>query len=305
MYPPTPTYTHQSDEFSPVVSRSYFPSFVRRQLFDYSLSLRNALLIPRKQPQFAAYPGFNFVETSQPHQSMTSTASVMRPHTPMEPELQGPGDSGEDVQDKELTPGQARRKAQNRAAQRAFRERKERHVRELEQKLTSLEQAAQVTMTENDMLKQELEKIKMENRLLHENSLRLSPSEIPEMGPMAFKPTDHPLLQHHPSPPSAFTNPIFGAHPNRGPLHRITTSPGTGERLLGAGAAWDLIVCHPLYEQGLVDIGDISDRLKGLARCDGQGPVFEERVILEAIQASSGSGQDDLLLEGSAGGIGY
>jgi hypothetical protein len=74
---------------------------------------------------------------------------------------------------------------------------------------------------------------------------------------------------------------------------------------LGAGAAWDLIVCHPLYEQGLVDIGDISDRLKGLARCDGQGPVFEESVILEAINASSGSGRDELLMESSPPGMSY
>lgn len=97
------------------------------------------------------------------------------------------------------------------------------------------------------------------------------------------------------SPPPNFTAPLFSEHPNRGPLHRITTSPGTGEKLLSAGAAWDLILCHPLYEQGLVDIADISERLKGLAKCDGQGPVFEESTVLEAIQASVGSGSDDLL----------
>ena len=98
-------------------------------------------------------------------------------------------------------------------------------------------------------------------------------------------------------PPAKFINPLFTEHPNRGPIHRISTSPGTGERLLGAGAAWDLIICHPLYEQGLVDIGDISSRLKNMARCDGQGPVFEESIILEAIQQSVGSGCDELLVE--------
>ena len=44
-----------------------------------------------------------------------------------------------------------------------------------------------------------------------------------------------------------------------------------------------------------MDIADISERLKGLAKCDGQGPVFEESTVLEAIQASVGSGSDDLL----------
>lgn len=46
-----------------------------------------------------------------------------------------------------------------------------------------------------------------------------------------------------------------------------------------------------------MDVGDVSERLKGRARCDGQGPVFEESVILDAIHASSGSGRDELLVE--------
>ncbi|KAI5842279.1 hypothetical protein BZA05DRAFT_412229 [Tricharina praecox] len=99
---------------------------------------------------------------------------------------------------------------------------------------------------------------------------------------MAFKPLDPESLRSN--PPAKFTSPIFGQHPNRGPIHRITTSPSTGEKLLGAGAAWDLIMCHPLYEQGLVDIG----------------PVFEESIILDVIQASRGSGRDELLVDSGA-----
>ncbi|KAA8896092.1 hypothetical protein FN846DRAFT_911051 [Sphaerosporella brunnea] len=214
-------------------------------------------------------------------------------------------------EEKELTPGQRRRKEQNRAAQRAFRERKERHVKELESRLASLEQANSRAVAENDKLKEQLEKTRLENRLLHENTLRSNGGAggVEVVGPMAFKPLDPDTLQvagvAGPSiPPAKFTSPIFGQHPNRGPIHRITTSPGTGERLLGAGAAWDLIVCHPLYEQGLVDIGDISERLKHLARCDGQGPVFEESIILDAIHASSGSGRDELLVY-TCSGSGY
>ncbi|KAI5840607.1 hypothetical protein BZA05DRAFT_380713 [Tricharina praecox] len=214
-------------------------------------------------------------------------------------------------EEKELTPGQKRRKEQNRAAQRAFRERKERHVKELEQRLASLEQANTRAAVENDKLKAALEKTRLENRLLHENTIRGSGSSgslgggsggrhspPPEVGPMAFKPLDPESLRSN--PPAKFTSPIFGQHPNRGPIHRITTSPSTGEKLLGAGAAWDLIMCHPLYEQGLVDIGDISERLKTLARCDGQGPVFEESIILDVIQASRGSGRDELLVDSGA-----
>ncbi|CUS08020.1 unnamed protein product [Tuber aestivum] len=280
IYQPTPTSSHQADEFSPL--------------------------------SFTSYPTFDFFEPQSHH-----IPPSIRGQTPVDPETQRNGRSSSE--EKELTPGQRvsqtaddsnasmdgtltatqRRKEQNRAAQRAFRERKERHVKELEHRLKTLEQHASETASQNEMLKQELQKTKLENRLLQENSLRgNSPPAMTEVANMNFKPTDHHNIAN---PPPAFTSPIFGEHPNKGPLHRISTSPKTGERLLGAGAAWDLIVCHPLYEKGLVDIGDISDRLKGLARCDGQGPVFEESVILEAINASSGSGRDELLVESSPG----
>jgi len=256
----------------------------------------------------ASFPGlgsFDLSAASNAHPTALLAAAGPRSHSPTLDGANSTRGGRGSSEEKDLTPGQRRRKEQNRAAQRAFRERKERHVKELEARLASLEQANNQAAAENDKLKEQLEKTRLENRLLHENSkIRShSPQEMPEVGPMEFKPIDPRPLDHEQplgeQPPSQFTSPIFGAHPNRGPLHRITTSPKTGERLLGAGAAWDLIVCHRLYQQGLVDIGDISDRLKGVALCDGQGPVFEESIVLEAIHASSGSGVDELLPAGS------
>jgi hypothetical protein len=60
----------------------------------------------------------------------------------------------------------------------------------------------------------------------------------------------------------------------------------TGERLLDAGATWDFIQSHESYKAGQVDIGDVADRLKGMAQCNGQGPAFKEGEILRAIEAS-------------------
>ena len=54
--------------------------------------------------------------------------------------------------------------------------------------------------------------------------------------------------------------------------------------------AWSYIIQHPLYTPGLVDIGDVSERLKLVARCDGEGPVFEERDIMLAIERSVAAG---------------
>ena len=108
----------------------------------------------------------------------------------------------------------------------------------------------------------------------------LSP-EPTTTGPMHYNPTD-------------FYTELLSAHANKTPSHRIVTSD-EGERLLAAGAAWDLIISHDLQKRGLVDIGDVSERLKNKALCDGQGPVFSEKSILEAIESSVASGSDELL----------
>jgi AP-1-like factor len=94
--------------------------------------------------------------------------------------------------------------------------------------------------------------------------------------------------------PTDFYTEVLHAHENKTPSHRIVTSD-TGEKLLAAGATWDYIIKHPLYIKGMVDVGHVSDILKGVAKCDGQGPVFEEREIINAIEHSVASGSDELL----------
>ncbi|KAJ9130430.1 Fluconazole resistance protein 3 [Coniochaeta hoffmannii] len=198
---------------------------------------------------------------------------------------------GSNSEEDDLTPAQSRRKAQNRAAQRAFRERKERHVKDLEAKLAALEAQSQQTMTENERLKREMQKVNTENEILRATaSLHGAGGNSPgsnghhtplTAGPMSYNPKDF------------YTN-VLENHENKTPSHRIVTSEA-GEKLLAAGATWDLIINHDLFKRGLVDVADVSERLKSQAKCDGQGPVFEERAILEAIEQSVASGSDELL----------
>jgi hypothetical protein len=175
-------------------------------------------------------------------------------------------------------------------SQRAFRERKERHVKDLEAKLAALEAASQQTMTENERLKREMQKVNTENEILRATaSLQGAGGGSPSSngntpltaGPMQYNPKDF------------YTN-VLENHENKTPSHRIVTSDA-GEKLLAAGATWDLIINHDLFKRGLVDVGDVSYRLKNQAKCDGQGPVFEERTILQAIEQSVASGSDELL----------
>lgn len=64
-----------------------------------------------------------------------------------------------------------KRKAQNRAAQRAFRERKEKHLKDLETKVTELSKAQEADKHENGLLKAQVERLQVE---LREYRTRLS-----------------------------------------------------------------------------------------------------------------------------------
>ncbi|KAL8296335.1 hypothetical protein RB597_005760 [Gaeumannomyces tritici] len=215
----------------------------------------------------------------------------------------GGSQSGEEGD--KLTPTQHKRKAQNRAAQRAFRERKERHVKDLEAKLASLEAAQQQATTENERLKRDLQKISTENEILRATS-SLSGAGSPNgssgrgggggssgggndststaqltTGPMTYNPTD-------------FYSDLLAGHDNKTLNHRIVLSD-SGERLYDASATWEYIINHDLFKANRLDIADISNRLKGRAKCDGQGPVFEEGAIRDALEQSMASGSDSLL----------
>lgn len=172
-------------------------------------------------------------------------------------------------------------------SQRAFRERKERHVKDLEAKLANMEESSSNIVAENERLRRDLQRYATENEILKATSAhpsRLSPPV--QAGPMKFSPTDFysEVLEGHGG----------AAASEKMPMHRISRTE-SGERLLAAGATWDYIIAHPLYSKGLVDVTDVSERLKKLAKCDGQGPVFEEKDILDAIEKSVASGNDELL----------
>lgn len=148
-----------------------------------------------------------------------------------------------------------------------------------------MEAAQQETSLENERLKRDLQKMSTENEILRATSGSspqvLSRPEPATTGPMSYKPTD-------------FYSDVLKGHENQTPSHRIVVS-STGERLYAAGATWDFIIGHDLYKRGLVNVGDVSERLKAFATCDGQGPVFPERAIVSAIEQSVASGSDDLL----------
>ena len=180
--------------------------------------------------------------------------------------------------------------------QRAFRERKEKHVKELEVKLKSIEAQSTDLVTDNERLRRELDRLTTQNEILRQTSTssrlpgqphRVSPDPNASLdtGPMAYSPKAFN---------AAFAKDGHGTSTDEAVTHAITVSP-TGEKILAPGAAWDLIHAHELYKRGSVDLGQIVDRLRDKIVCNGQGPSFHEQEVVKAIEESIGVPGDELI----------
>ncbi|EGE84986.1 BZIP transcription factor, variant [Blastomyces dermatitidis ATCC 18188] len=187
-----------------------------------------------------------------------------------------------------LTPAQSRRKEQNRAAQRAFRERKERRVRDLEQELNQYKSNYSSLMEDHRSLKRQIEKVATENEILRATSNSNAQGSIADYGPNRV-PTPTGLLRN--------LSDYSSCSGNKKELASRTLSGNgkSGQKLLDASATWDLIVRH-LSSRGVkLDIQDIYDRLKSHTLPDGKGLVVDEAHVLQVIEESAAAGSDELI----------
>ncbi|KAI0168961.1 PAP1-domain-containing protein [Hypoxylon sp. FL1284] len=123
----------------------------------------------------------------------------------------------------------SKRKAQNRAAQRAFRERKEKHLKDLETKVEELEKASSVTTTENTQLRAQIEKLTMELneykkkvRLISNGS---SPRSVSEGQTPRNQPFGNAVIQNLSDVNFQFEFPKFGVLPGPPSENDAKSSP--------------------------------------------------------------------------------
>ena len=156
---------------------------------------------------------------------------------------------------------------------------------------------ASTLQSDNDRLKLELQKAWTENEIL-----KATASPPPTSAhPPGF--VDDPSLVTLPKSPPIPDEPRFNATRLANGLLSTGSSspskmnsPSDGEgHLLSASATWDLLQAHPLYRSGAVDIGEVCERLKRKARCDGMGPMFEEVEVRAVIEEVGRSGGDQLI----------
>ncbi|KAK2627906.1 hypothetical protein QTJ16_002552 [Diplocarpon rosae] len=142
-----------------------------------------------------------------------------------------------------------KRKAQNRAAQRAFRERKEKHLKDLETKVEDLEKASESANHENSILRAQVEKMSIE---LREYRRRLSingvsgraPSVIDGLPPYLAKGLGNEGLNNPNDINFQFEFPRFGRLP--GP----SASPLDGPRSSSSLPAANKQISSPVVDKG-------------------------------------------------------
>nr|POE89956.1 fluconazole resistance protein 3 [Quercus suber] len=201
-------------------------------------------------------------------------------------------------EEKEQPGAKSRRKAQNRAAQRAFRERKERHVRDLEAKLNLLTTTTSSLQSDNERLKLMLQRAQTENEILRSSASSSSgskdhtPSFVDDPSLMPQQSRQRRSSSNFQSERVRASN---GSHPpDSTASDRIGSSCGE-PHLLSADATWHLLQSHPLYPTGALDIGEVYERLKKMVRSDGMGPMFREQEVKQVLEDVGSSGGDGLV----------
>ncbi|RDX51510.1 hypothetical protein OH76DRAFT_1417238 [Lentinus brumalis] len=112
-----------------------------------------------------------------------------------------------------------KRKEQNRAAQRAFRERKEKHVRDLEDKVAQLEQKNQLSEQENENLRELLTRLQNENMVLKQAAFTFSAPRGNATATPQNQFSNHGMQFNFSSP---------GAGPSRSPVQPQAQPPQNG-----------------------------------------------------------------------------
>ena len=173
-----------------------------------------------------------------------------------------------------------RRKAQNRAAQRAFRERKEGKLRELTIKLQNAEKEREKLEIQLKQLREKNVKLGMENQILLSSSgssISISPVSDNRNDNIMFKfPTKKEFInksvdlsQHN----SSNSNILIGQS------YEIND-----EKLLTISAIWDyLYEFKQLNEDVEINISKIMEELRGKDKCHGFGPAYKLSLINEII----------------------
>ncbi|CAI4063427.1 Yap3p SKDI_08G0330 [Saccharomyces kudriavzevii IFO 1802] len=183
--------------------------------------------------------------------------------------------------DEENIPGdfKAKKKAQNRAAQRAFRERKEARLRELQDKLMKSEKNRQSLLKEIKELRKVNTEINAENRLLLRSGNEKCSNDL-------TNDTDHKYS--FPTKDEFFTSMVLEGKLKNKNIHSSNENEVTpkrnaqyteeaGRQVLTIPATWEYL--HKLSEDRDFDVTYVMNKLQGQECCHTHGPAYKRTLI--------------------------
>ncbi|KAK6462973.1 hypothetical protein DFJ63DRAFT_334545 [Scheffersomyces coipomensis] len=189
--------------------------------------------------------------------------------------------------DSELTEDelQLKRKAQNRAAQRAFRERKETKLKELEAKLLQSEEERQQLMEQLDLIRKQNISIQTENQVLRAKP-QTNDFNIRDIGGASEDKFTFPQTQ------SDFIDALVGGEGhevNQSTINKVYEN--SGQKILAIGAVWDYLqIKAEEYDIDLhnLDVNLIMSKLRGHEKCHGFGPAYPLELVQKVFAETVG-----------------
>lgn len=162
----------------------------------------------------------------------------------------------------------ARKKAQNRAAQKAFRERKEARLRELESKLGQIEQNRNALVQELDDLRKLNMEINAQNRILlrrGDTVYKIDSADVAENGTFSF-----------PSEDEFFAQVVLGKYGTDGQKHPVVLDD-LQNLLITVPKTWEYL--YKLSEEKQFDVLMVMKRLKGKEVIHIHGPAYYKSTV--------------------------
>lgn len=174
-----------------------------------------------------------------------------------------------------------KKKAQNRLAQRAFRERKETRLKDLETKLLQSEEERQKLLEKLDEIKLQYISVRTENSLLRsgsENASSFGQQASLQSSKFVFPQSQDEFIHSMVDTTQHTVNPAT--------MNKVYDEPlNPGRKVLAVGAVWDYLQIKSEEEEYEgVDLMEVMELLKGNEACHGYGPAYPLELVDGAIE---------------------
>lgn len=175
-----------------------------------------------------------------------------------------------------------KKKAQNRLAQRAFRERKEIKLKELENKLLQSEEERQKLLEKLDEIKLQYISVRTENRLLRNSTDGLAVVTSHGIN------LDNARFVFPKSQEEFIAEMVQGDKHvlNQETINKVYDMPhNSGRKVLAVGAVWDYLQIKAEEEEyENIDMMEVMTLLKGSEACHGYGPAYPLELVEAALR---------------------